>query len=75
MAKDKKGIALIISGLKKRPGMDGGDQEEEKQEGEAGTDEHEKMLAEEVMGAMKSGDTEGFADALRAFVHNCTESY
>jgi hypothetical protein len=63
--KDEKGIALIVGRLaKKKDDSEEGSSEEESGEGYT-------AAAEEVMEAMKSGDPEGFAKSLKAFVAMC----
>ena len=67
----KKPALLIALGGK--PGMD--DDEEappsSKQPGEG----EAKLLAKELLAAIKAGDADGVEEALEAFVHHCFEEF
>ena len=61
---DSKGVAALILGKPK----------EEAEAGE-GADPALLMAAEDCIAAMKAGDAEGFASAMKAFVEMCSTSY
>lgn len=78
MADKSKLAAIILSGMKPKGDMPESDPEDmqdggadESSEDDSG-DSDTMSAAKEVMMSLKSGDTAGFADALKAFVKLCS---
>ncbi len=64
------GVIAIALGKKKPMGEEDMGEEHDGEEGIA-ADEEEQAAADEVYDAVKSGDKEAFAHALKGFVHLC----
>lgn len=71
MSEPKKGLALVIGMSKaKKPPMADGEGDAAEEEGEEDDGSYD-AAADELFDALKNGDREGFASALKAAVMSC----